>query len=156
MNRLRWRVIGAILIAVLLALLLAGCGGTALPSYTGGGLPPGDPDLGGVVFASADTQTTTAQTVPPDAERIVGAPVTLMRGQGVVGRTTTGDGGYFRFERPDTGNYTIVVEPPAGRDDLRGAQRNVSHTRGARTFVVIELQRVQQGPSDPGPGPGPQ
>ena len=142
MTSTRWTAFAGILAIGTVALALAGCGGETLLAYTGGGLPPGDPDLGGVVIASVDGQTSTVQDVPPGAERIEGAQVTLMRGRRVVGRTTTGEGGYFRFERPETGSYTIVAEPPADRQDLRRAQRNVSHVRGQRTFVTIELSRM--------------
>lgn len=157
MRSMRWTGLLLILLATASALALMGCSGEMLLAYTGGGLPPGEPDLGGVVVASVDGDAATAQTVddepPAGAERIVGARVTLMRGQRVVGRTTTGEGGYFRFERPDTGSYAVIVEPPTGREDLRGAQRNVNHVRGQRTFVTIELPRVDGHPEPPGPGP---
>lgn len=145
---------------IIFATLMAGCGGALLLAYTGGGLPPGEPDLGGIVVASADSSVTTAQAagpaqgdVPPGAEPVAGAQVTLMRGRTVVGRATTGEGGYFRFENPDTGSYAIDVTPPAGSTGLLGARRQVTHTRGQRTFVTIRLEREQQG-DGPGPGPG--
>ena len=151
------RISSAAIISLIL-LLLAGCGGDSLIAYTGGGLPPGEPDLGGVVVASVDDAVATAQavveTIPDDAERIGGARVTLMRGQRVVGHAVTGESGCFRFEAPDSGSYTIVVDPPAGREDLRGLQRSVSHLRGQRTFVVIDLPRADPAPDNPGPGPG--
>lgn len=147
-------VLGAIAVAAVLAWALAGCGGgEALLAYTGGGLPPGDPDLGGVVVASADGTVSAAQTSGPDlpegVEPIADAEVSLLRGQAVVGRTTTGEGGYFRFEHPLTGRYTLVVEPPAWRDDLQREQRIVNHTRGQQTFVTVELPRAQQAPGPP-------
>ena len=145
---------------IIFATLLAGCGGALLLAYTGGGLPPGEPDLGGIVVASVDASTSAAQVsettqsdVPPGTEPVAGAQVMLMRGRTVVGRAATGEGGYFRFENPDTGSYTIEVAPPAGSTDLRGAQRQVTQTRGQRTFVTIQLEREQQG-NGPGPGPG--
>lgn len=153
MTSRRWRAIAGILAAGAIALALSGCSaGEALLAYTGGGLPPGDPDLGGVVVASVDGETSTAQDVPPGAEGIEGATVTLMRGQRVVGRATTGEGGYFRFQEPATGNYTVVADPPANRQDLQRAQRSVSHTGGQRTFVTIELPHAEQGEGAPGPG----
>ncbi|MGD9495164.1 MAG: carboxypeptidase regulatory-like domain-containing protein [Armatimonadota bacterium] len=142
------------------ALALVGCGGAVLVAYTGGGLPPGEPDLGGIVVAAVDEQVATAQAVdtaqgdvPPGTEPVEGADVLLTRGRDVVGRATSGPGGYFRFERPATGNYTLQVTPPASRPDLRPAQRQVSHVRGRRTFVTIQLERVggDGPPSDAGP-----
>ena len=145
---------------IIFATLTAGCGGALLVAYTGGGLPPGEPDLGGIVVASVDASMATTQVsqpaqddVPPGTEPVAGAEVTLMRGRSVVGRATTGEGGYFRFENPATGSYTIDVTPPAGSTNLRGAQRQVTHTRGRRTFVTIQLEREQQG-NGPGPGAG--
>jgi hypothetical protein len=76
-----------------------------------------------------------------------------MRGRNVLGGTTTGDGGYFRFRRPDAGSYTITVVPPQDREDLCGAERTVYHVRGRRTFVTIELQRAEPAPDTPGQGP---
>lgn len=148
--------LGIVLLLVLTA-IIAGCGGAMLLAYTGGGLPPGEPDLGGIVVASVEGEQSTAQwsdtaqgDVPPGTEPVRGAQVTLMCGQRVVGRTTTGQGGYFRFEAPDTGNYTITVTPPAG-SDLRGTQRQVTHIRGRRTFVTIQLERIAPQPQ-PGAG----
>ncbi len=153
-----WTTFASILIGAALVLALAGCGGETLVAYTGGGLPPGEPDIGGVVVASADGDVAAAQAsgddVPEDREAIVGAEVGLVRGQRVVGRAVTGEGGYFRFQHPATGNYAIVVEPPEDRVDLRGARRNVSHVGGQQTFVTIELPRADQAAVDPGPGPG--
>jgi len=153
------RMSGAVTL-IIFATLMAGCGGALLLAYTGGGLPPGEPDLGGIVVASVESTASTAQAldpaqddVPPGTEAVAGAQVTLMRGRTEVGRAVTGEGGYFRFENPDTGSYTIQVTSPAGSADLRGAQRQVTHTRGQRTFVTIQLEREQQG-GGPGLGPG--
>ncbi len=134
-----------ILATGLVALALAGCAaGELLIAYTGGGLPPGEPDLGGIVVASVDGAMATAQDGPPAGTEVVaGAQVQIMRGRRVLGTVATGEGGYFRFERPDTGNYTLVATPPASRPDLRGAERAVAHVRDARTFVTIELPRAQ-------------
>lgn len=142
--------LGAGLISVL------GCSGAMLLAYTGGGLPPGEPDLGGIVVAAVDDDpaaTATGVDAQQATEPVEGASVTLLRGPNVVGRATTGPGGYFRFERPDTGSYRLQVTPPASRPDLRPAERTVSHVRNRRTFVTIELARVQQTDA---PGPGPQ
>jgi len=148
------RIFATLLLGAGLAALL-GCSAATLLAYTGGGLPPGEPDLGGIVVAAVDDDaTTTAASVDVQqaTEPVEGAGVVLLRGRNVVGRATTGAGGYFRFERPDTGNYDLQVTPPASRPDLRPAERSVSHVRNRRTFVTIELPRVQ----DAAPGPGPQ
>ena len=125
---------------------LSGCGGSGWfdLAYLGGGLPPGEPDIGGVVVAAAPASTVTAlsaTTAQGDAaEPVVGAQVDLLRGRRVVGTATTGPGGYFRFENPDTGNYQVRVTPPAG-SGLRQAQRQFRHTRGQQTFLTIQLER---------------
>ncbi len=123
--------------AVALAAGLAGCSsGLSLPSYTGGGLPPGDVDLGGVVVTEAVAATDAqAQTTAP----VVGAEVVLFRGQREVGRTQTGAGGYFRFENPDTGQYVIEVTPPSG-SGLAAARRQFRHRAGRQTFLTITLK----------------
>lgn len=149
------RIFALLLLGTGLAVIL-GCSGATLLAYTGGGLPPGEPDLGGIVVAAADDDAAlSAASVDAQqaTEPIEGASVTLLRGRNVVGRATTGVGGYFRFERPDTGSYDLQVTPPASRPDLRPVERTVSHVRNRRTFVTIELPRVQQ-PDQPGPGPG--
>ena len=63
-----------------LALLVAGgCAGISFSSYTGGGLPPGDTDIGGVVLASATTLSDTA--APSQAQvPVEGAQVYLYFG----------------------------------------------------------------------------
>ncbi len=132
-----------ILGAALAMLALAGCAASSLLAYTGGGLPPGEPDLGGIVVASVDSQIGTAQGPPAGTEPVVGAQVKLMRGRRLMGQTQTGEGGYFRFSAPDTGSYTLVVTPPANRPELEGTERMVAHTRGVRTFVTVELMRRQ-------------
>ena len=146
---------GIVLAFVIISGLL-GCASVAeLLAYTGGGLPPGEPDLGGVVVAeapegaAAGASVQTAQTPPPGTVPVVGAQVVLMRGNTVVGRATTGDGGYFRFENPDTGSYRLLVIPPGG-SGLRDAERTVSHQRGQMSFVTVILERE----AAPGPGPG--
>lgn len=127
------------------AALVLGCSGATLLAYTGGGLPPGEPDLGGIVVAAVDAAAVTgsAEMSPQQATAPVeGAEVVLLRGRNEVGRATTGPEGYFRFEHPDTGSYELVVSPPASRPDLRDTRRAVSHVRNRRTFVTIELPRV--------------
>jgi hypothetical protein len=130
-----------ILLALALAAtaLLAGCGGSFIPAYTGGGFPPGEPDIGGVVLAEASTQTQTdaaAQATIP----VVGAEVVLLRGNREVGRATTGAGGHFAFEKPASGQYRVRVTPPAG-SGLSGATRQFRHQSGRQTFLSIVLQR---------------
>ena len=117
---------------------LSGCGGSGSfdLAYLGGGLPPGEPDIGGVVVAALSATTAQGDA----AEPVTGAQVELLRGRWVVGTATTGPGGYFRFENPDTGNYQVRVTPPAG-SGLRQAQRQFRHTRGQQTFLTIQLER---------------
>ncbi len=130
-----------ILLALALAAiaLLAGCGGSFIPTYTGGGFPPGEPDIGGVVLAESAAQTQTdavAQATTP----VVGAEVVLLRGNREIGRATTGAGGYFAFEKPASGQYRVRVSPPAG-SGLSGATRQFRHQFGQQTFLRIVLQR---------------
>lgn len=120
-----------------------------LIAYTGGGLPPGEPDLGGIVVAqvpdsgAAAASVVTAQITPPEGTVAVeDAQVVLMRGRSVVGRARSGAGGYFRFEAPDTGNYTVLVIPPGG-SGLRDAERVVAHQRGQMTFITVTLEREE-------------
>ena len=134
-------------LSAMTALSLAGCGSAALlVAYTGGGLPPGDPDIGGIVVtqvSDAGVAALAADTGPlgPPAGTVavVGAQVQLVRGGRVVGETATGQGGYFRFENPDTGNYSVIVTPPAGTG-LQQARHQFRHQRGRQTFLTIELQ----------------
>ncbi|NLO73718.1 MAG: hypothetical protein GX100_06350 [candidate division WS1 bacterium] len=140
--------------ALLLALCLAGCGGETLLAYTGGGLPPGDMDIGGVVLAAAPASTLAAtQTTEP----VVGARVQLLRSGALTGETLTGAGGYFRFEHPATGLYEVVITPPAG-SGLRQARRQFQHQYRQQTFLTIVLERptssAQSGSAAPGPMPG--
>ncbi len=127
------------LMACLIISALVGCGGEAvLLSYIGGGLPPGEPDIGGVVLAAAPA----AASVDAAAGEtpVVGATVELYRGTRRVGQAVTGPGGYFRFENPASGRYRLQVTPPAG-SGLRAAQRDLDHQYGRQTFVEIVLQR---------------
>lgn len=118
---------------------LVGCGGGAvLMSYIGGGLPPGEPDIGGVVLAVAPA-TAWVDTAAGETP-VVGATVELYKGIHRVGQTLTGAGGYFRFEEPASGRYRLQVTPPVG-SGLRAAQRDVDHQYGRQTFVEIVLQR---------------
>ncbi len=131
MSRSHTRLTAALLLA---AAAFAGCGsGTDLLAYIGGGLPPGEPDLGGVVLADAPVAAATAALTP-----VEGALVELYRGQTKVGSTLTGDQGYFRFQSPDTGQYRIRVTPPQG-SHLQPAERQVSHQFGRQTYVEIVL-----------------
>lgn len=129
---------------------LAGCGSGSFDlAYTGGGVPPGEPDIGGIVVAAADGMDTAQDDQQDQRVPVPGAEVRLIRGRAVVGMATTGDEGFFRFEHPDTGRYTIAVRPPAG-SGLSEASRDVQHERGRRTFVEILLQRLGPGgPSGP-------
>ncbi len=130
-----------VLMLVLPALLVLGwgCGATTdlRIAYTGGGLPPGDTDLGGIVVAAAPAPAGVApaqgSTVP-----VAGATVTLFSGDTQVGQTQTGPQGYFRFENPRTGAYLVRVDPPAG-SGLQSVQRQFRHRYGRRTFEQIFL-----------------
>ena len=134
----RMKVVRAALALVGIA-VIAGCGSglEALIAYTGGGLPPGEPDIGGVVLAQEPSAGTVATQ---EATGVEGAQVTLLRGNRSVGVATTGTGGYFRFEGPATGRYDISVVPPPG-SGLRQAQRQVEHQAGQQTFLTILLER---------------
>lgn len=136
---------------VALVVWTAGCGSTSgLLAYTGGGLPPGDGDIGGIVLAALPSATAAAavagsgaaamlSAAPAATSPVVGAEVTLLRGTSVVGRTQTGPQGYFRFVRPAGGRYVVAVEPPAG-SGLQAAQRQFQHRYGQRTFLEIVLE----------------
>jgi len=128
-------------LAALLAVMLMGCSGVVdLVAYIGGGLPPGDGDIGGLVLAevpavaAANIAPAQAATVP-----VPGATVVLYVGQREVGRTATGPEGYFRFEQPDSGRYSVVVDPPAG-SGLQQARRQFQHRRGQQTLLTIILE----------------
>lgn len=132
---------------LLAAIAIIGCSsgdGTDL-SFQGGGVPPGDPDIGGVVVADEGD----IQTAQENEIGIEGAEVVLFRGVHEVGRTQTGPGGYFRFKHPLTGNYALEVTPPEG-SGLGEARDEFHHTRGQQTFRTIKL-----GPANGGEGPGP-
>lgn len=120
----------------MVAFCLAGCAGTDLLAYLGGGLPPGDGDIGGVVVAATDA--TAAATTPSGTVGVPDATVVLYRGTQEVGRATSGPGGYFRFQQPDTGSYSVKVQPPPG-SGLGGAQRTFQHRKGQQTFLTIVL-----------------
>lgn len=130
----------ALLPVLVILSALAGCGGgEVLLSYLGGGLPPGEPDIGGVVLAAAPATASVGTAAAGDTP-VVGATVELHRGTRKVGQATTGAGGYFRFENPSTGRYRVRVIPPAG-SGLKAAQRDLDHQFGQQTFVEIVLQR---------------
>ena len=134
------RMAGLLLLATVVALL--GCAGTAdlLVAYTGGGLPPGAPDIGGVVVAAVPTTAAATATTAQAQQPVIGAEVVLMRGGRPVGTATSGAGGYFRFEKPAGGSYRVVVTPPAG-SGLRGMSRDFRHHGGQQTFLTIVLER---------------
>ena len=137
-----------VILTAVVALGLLGCAAAELlVAYTGGSLPPGEPDLGGIVVTQI-SEVTAAQ-VPAGTEVVVGAHVRLFQGARVVGQTVTGEGGYFRFEAPATGTYTVDVAGPVGAG-FENARRTVNHRAGERTFVTITMQRQ----AGPGPGPG--
>ena len=123
---------------IALTLTLLGCGSSdLLISYTGGGLPPGDADIGGVVLAEVPNGSVAATQVTTPVQ---GAEVLLFRGRQRVGRAVTGNDGYFRFQNPYTGQYHVVVNPPTG-SGLRQAQRQFQHARGQQTFLTITLEQ---------------
>ncbi|MFP3905309.1 MAG: hypothetical protein ACLFWB_13780 [Armatimonadota bacterium] len=137
------------IVIVLGVIGLIGCGSTESTdvAFQGSGLPPGDPDIGGVVVADAED----VQTSQDDTVGLVGAEVVLLRGRREVGRTQTGPEGYFRFEHPLSGNYVLKVTPPEG-SGLAGARREFYHTRGQQTFLRLQLQRADG--DQPGSGGG--
>ncbi len=119
--------------------LVGGCGSASLiEAYTGGGLPPGDPDIGGVVLQETVAQSSVG---PQQTTPVVGAEVVLYRGQQRVGQTLTGPGGFFRFGNPRTGSYRVRVTPPAG-SGLSEAERQFEHRAGEQTFLTIILEPV--------------
>lgn len=124
------------LLGLILALVLGGCAGALLLAYTGGGLPPGETDIGGVVLAAVPV---TGVSATQATEPVEGAEVELLRGTTLVGRATTGAGGYFRFESPDSGTYRVRVTPPRG-SGLQQAQRQFEHQYGLQTFLTIVLE----------------
>lgn len=128
----------------MLALLLSlvwGCGSSDLLAYIGGGLPPGDGDIGGVVLAEAPVAAAEVGTAQTQTEPVVGAQVQLYRGQQLVGQTRTGENGYFRFEDPPTGRFEVRVTPPEG-SGLQQARRQFQHQYGQQTFLTIVLERT--------------
>ncbi len=137
------------IVIVLGVIGLIGCASTESTevAFQGSGLPPGDPDIGGVVVADAEDVQTSQDTVG-----IVGAEVVLFRGPREVGRTETGQDGYFRFEHPLSGNYVLEVTAPED-SGLGAARREFYHTRGQQTFLRIQLQRADG--DQPGNGGGP-
>ncbi len=144
----RTRVFALIALGALAALFVGCSGGEWLElAYTGGGLPPGDPDMGGIVVASAD-EIATAQSDPGDpTDELVpvpGATVRLIRGRAVVGVAVTGAQGYFRFEQPATGRYGLEIVPPAG-SGLQRARLEVEHQAGQQTFVEVRLRQAVSG-----------
>ncbi len=138
-----------VLIAAVVALGLVGCSaGDLLIAYTGGGLPPGEPDLGGIVVTQISSTTAQNPPGPPaGSQAVMGAHVRLLRGNSVLSQTMTGNGGYFRFQAPPTGTYTVQVVGPVGAG-FEDASSTINHRGGEQTFITITLER------SPGPGPG--
>ena len=127
-------------VKLFVVLMLCGCGASdLLIAYTGGGLPPGDGDIGGVVLAEVPNGSVAATQVTTPVQ---GAEALLFRSGQRVGRAVTGEGGYFRFENPHTGQYQVVVNPPTG-SGLQQAQRQFQHTLGQQTFLTITLEQEQ-------------
>ena len=128
------------IVAVILGLTaVLGCAAAGLLlAYSGGSLPPGEGDIGGLVLAAAPPgPVTTAQAPTP----VAGAEVLLYRGVALKGRAVTGPEGYFNFERPDSGNYTLEIIPPED-SGLAAATVNIHHNVGQQTYVTIELSPI--------------
>jgi hypothetical protein len=137
---LRARLFGLIALAVLLGVLPGCSGGEGFDlAYTGGGLPPGDPDIGGIVVASADGMETAQGDSTEGLVPVPGATVRLIRGRAVVGVAVSGDEGYFRFDNPAAGRYALEIHPPAG-SGLQRTRLEVEHQAGQQTFVEVHLQ----------------
>ncbi len=119
--------------------LLQGCGGSVLSPLTGGGLPPGEVDIGGVIVAE-DAQAAAVAPLEVTETPVAGAWVRLMRGTREMARIQTGNTGHFRFENPETGNYLVEVTPPPG-SGLQSTQRQFQHQAGRQTFLRIVLQQ---------------
>lgn len=128
-----------ILTALVLLPFCVGCAGSDLLAYIGGSLPPGDGDIGGVVLAAVPSGVSEVQVAQAEATPVVGATVLLYRGQQLVGQTQTGEGGYFRFQAPPTGQFTVQVDPPQGAG-LQQARRQFQHQGGQQTFLTIVLE----------------
>jgi len=159
----------AVLACAALAGLVAGCGG----GITGGGIPPGDPDVLGYVVASqaqalgdqvayaawdgasgariAWAQAGGNDPWPPTEQPVPRARVLLLRGQTQVDETLTDDTGRFAFYDVPTGDYEVSVTPPAG-SGLEPQRRQFRHQRGRQTRLVIRLTPSPQGPGGPGAG----
>ena len=135
----RGTVVAMLVLCVSAALPLAGCGGSVFAPLTGGGLPPGEVDIGGIVVTE-DAQAAAVATLQVAETPVVGAWVRLMRGTREMARVQTGNTGHFRFENPETGNYRVEVTPPTG-SGLQGAQRQFQHQAGQQTFLRIVLER---------------
>ena len=128
------------IVAVILGLTaVLGCAaGGLLLGYTGGSLPPGEGDIGGVVLTAAPPAAATVAQAPVP---VAGAEVLLYRGVALKGRAVTGPEGYFYFANPDAGNYTLEIIPPEG-SGLESATVNIHHNVGQQTYVTIELSPI--------------
>lgn len=127
------------LTALVLLPLCAGCAGSDLLAYIGGSLPPGDGDIGGVVVAAVPSSTSQLQAAQAATTPVADATVLLYLGQQLVGQTHTGEGGYFRFQTPPTGQFSVQVDPPQN-SGLQQARRQFQHRGGRQTFLTIVLE----------------
>ena len=127
-----------LLVAASLGLLVLSGGDGLAPVYVGGGLPPGEPDIGGIVLRPP------VPVEDPDLPLlplpVVCAQVLLISGDVEVGLTETGPDGYFCFAEPETGEYEVVVTPPPG-SGLKQTKRQFRHQEGKQTFLTIMLPR---------------
>lgn len=135
----RQTAVAILVLCVSAALPLAGCGGSVFAPLTGGGLPPGEVDIGGIVVTE-DVGAAAVDSLQATDTPVVGAWVRLMRGAREMARVQTGSTGHFRFENPETGNYMVEVTPPTG-SGLQAAQRQFQHQAGQQTFLRIVLER---------------
>lgn len=137
------------LIAVLLALACCSCGS----SVTGGGLPPGEPDVEGYVLAASQASGVTtaaavastracvlpAQGWPPQGTPVPDCDVRLYRVTQVIASTRTDQSGRFEFRNVPTGEYEIAVVPPQGSGYAPHRMR-FRHQHGRQTRLVIYLE----------------
>ena len=141
MNRTTTATVLGLGVAVCTMVLLQGCGGSVFTPLTGGGLPPGEVDIGGIIVTE-DAQAADVTTLQGAETPVVGAWVRLMRGTREMAMVQTGNTGHFRFENPETGTYRVEVTPPAG-SGLQGAERQFQHQAGRQTFLRIVLEPEQ-------------
>ena len=109
-----------------------------VPLYVGGGLPPGEPDIGGVVLCQP--VPVVIPDPPPLPLPVVCAQVLLVCDDVEVGLAETGPDGYFCFEEPGTGEYEVIGTPPP-ESGPKQARRRFRHQEGKQTFLPIMLPR---------------